>query len=319
MAGMNRSLSLEGDELERYRQQCLTLDEPASLDHVRDRVICQDLFAAMEHLPAACADLLFVDPPYNLTKSFRGTTFQAMAEAEYESYVESWLVPLLRLLKPDGSVYICADWRCSAAVHRVVARYLMVRNRITWEREKGRGALTNWKNASEDIWFCTASSTYHFAVEEVKLRRVVRAPYRQDGRPKDWEETSAGNFRDTHPSNLWTDLTVPFWSMPENTEHPTQKPEKLLAKLLLASCPVGGLVLDPFAGVGTSAVVARKLDRHFIAVEIEPVYCALAMKRLALAAADPSIQGYADQVFWERNTLDVRQRSAAAQRKGSQS
>ena len=112
----------------------------------------------------------------------------------------------------------------------------MVRNRITWEREKGRGAKVNWKSACEDIWFCTVSDNYTFNVDAVKLRRRVLAPYTDGiGRPKDWMRTDSGGFRDTHPSNLWTDISVPFWSMPENTDHPTQKSEKLLAKLILAS------------------------------------------------------------------------------------
>jgi site-specific DNA-methyltransferase (adenine-specific) len=185
---------------------------------------------------------------------------------------------------------------------------LTVRNRITFEREKGRGARSNWKNASEDIWFATRGDDYYFDVEAVKLRRRVLAPYRSDGQPKDWDETEAGNFRLTHPSNLWTDLTIPFWSMPENTDHPTQKPEKLLAKLILASSRAGDLILDPFAGSGTTQVVARKLGRHFTGIEINPEYCLWAERRLELAAQDSGIQGNADGVFWERNTLAAQQR-----------
>jgi site-specific DNA-methyltransferase (adenine-specific) len=120
--------------------------------------------------------------------------------------------------------------------------------------------------------------------------------------PKDWEESEAGRFRLTHPSNLWTDLTVPFWSMPENTDHPTQKPEKLLAKIILASSHPGEVVLDPFLGSGTTSVVAKKLGRRYIGIEIDEMYCCLAEKRLELAEADNSIQGYADGVFWERNS-----------------
>jgi site-specific DNA-methyltransferase (adenine-specific) len=121
------------------------------------------------------------------------------------------------------------------AIQRVGMRYFTLRNRITWEREKGRGARANWKNAAEDIWFFTVSDEYVFNLENVKIKRKVLAPYVENGAPKDWEKSENGNFRLTHPSNLWTDLTVPFWSMPENTEHPTQKPEKLLAKIILAS------------------------------------------------------------------------------------
>ena len=91
--------------------------------------------------------------------------------------------------------------------------------------------------------------------------------------------------------------------MPENTDHPTQKPEKLYAKLVLASSKPGDLILDPFAGVGTAAVVAKKLGRHYVCIEQEAEYCALANKRLEMAEKDPSIQGYTDNVFWERNSL----------------
>jgi len=107
----------------------------------------------------------------------------------------------------------------------------------------------------------------------------------------------------THPSNFWADITVPFWSMPENTEHPTQKPEKLLAKIILASTSKNNVVLDPFLGSGTTSVVAKKLGRKFVGIEQDETYCCLAEKRLALAENDHTIQGYADGVFWERNTL----------------
>ena len=93
--------------------------------------------------------------------------------------------------------------------------------------------------------------------------------------------------------------------MPENTDHPTQKPEKLLAKLILASTNEGDFVFDPFMGVGSSIVAARKLNRKFLGVEIEDEFCLLAAKRLYLAQIDKNIQGYHDGVFWERNTLNA--------------
>jgi len=180
-----------------------------------------------------------------------------------------------------------------------------VRNRITWQREKGRGAKSNWKNATEDIWFGTISEDYYFDVDSVKQKRKVIAPYKENGQPKDWEETEDGNFRLTHPSNFWDDISIPYWSMPENTDHPTQKPEKLIAKLILASCPQNGIVLDPFLGSGTTSVVAKKLGRKFIGIEVNEEYCIWAEKRLAQAEIDKTIQGYSGGVFWERNTLNL--------------
>jgi len=90
--------------------------------------------------------------------------------------------------------------------------------------------------------------------------------------------------------------------MPENTDHPTQKPEKLLAKIILASTSAGDKIVDPFAGTGTTAVTAKKLDRKFVAVEADEDYCLLALKRLELAENDLTIQGFSDGVFWERNS-----------------
>ena len=261
----------------------------------------------MRHLPHAVFDLVIADPPYNLTKAFNGTVFSRMTEDEYEAWLRSWL-PLARaLLTPTGSIYICSEWRTSEIVHRVAREFFIVRNRITWEREKGRGAARNWKNCSEDIWFCTVGEDYTFDTGAVKLKRRVLAPYKhQDGRPKDWEAGDDGNYRTTHPSNLWTDITVPFWSMPENTDHPTQKPEKLIAKLVLASTPPRGLVLDPFLGSGTTSVVAMKLGRRYVGIEIEQDYCLLAERRLELARGNPVIQGYSDGIFWERNSSPPR-------------
>ncbi|MCG8584956.1 MAG: site-specific DNA-methyltransferase [Pirellulales bacterium] len=302
-APRNRTLYLEPTEVSAYSSHLVRCDEPTPLKTLLGRTANQDIFDALPNLPSACVDLLIADPPYNLDKEFNGVSFRKMKSSQYEEWVDSWLTQLLRLLKPTASVYVCCDWKCSSQIQRVLERHLIVRNRITWEREKGRGAKTNWKNASEDIWFATVSNDYYFDVDAVKLKRKVIAPYTANGRPKDWDRSDEGNFRLTHPSNLWTDISVPFWSMPENTDHPTQKPEKLIAKLMLASSQSGDVVFDPFLGVGTTSVVAKKLNRQFFGVEIDEGYCCLAEKRLELVAQDASIQGYADGVFWERNSL----------------
>lgn len=312
-APRNRTITLTEAEKSRLQAHLVRLNAPALLEAILDKTICQDLLEVLPYLPANFVDLLFVDPPYNLSKSFNGYNFSQMPLVEYEVWLDSWLAPLVKTLKPTASIYICGDWQSSAAIQRVAQKYFTVRNRITWEREKGRGAQANWKNASEDIWFCTLSTQYTFNVEAVKLRRQVIAPYTEDGAPKDWEETELGRFRLTHPSNLWTDLTVPFWSMPENTDHPTQKPEKLLAKIILASSNLDDVVFDPFLGSGTTSVVAKKLGRRYVGIEIDEMYCCLAEKRLEMAETDPSIQGYADGVFWERNTLREQKPKLTAQ------
>lgn len=286
-----------------------------------DRTVLGDCLEVASKLSRGTVDLLFLDPPYNLNKRFGDTTFARRAVDEYTAWLGRVLDAFMPTLRPTATVYICGDWYSSSSIFAAAEARLTVRNRITWEREKGRGAKANWKNSSEDIWFCTVSNDYTFNVDAVKLRRRVVAPYRdRDGAPKDWSETENGRFRDTYPSNLWTDITIPFWSMPENTDHPTQKSEKLLSKLILASTRPGDLVLDPFLGSGTSSVVARKLGRRYLGIEVVEEYALLAEKRLELAETERSIQGYADGVFWERNTLKAMNehaRRALAQSEGA--
>ena len=301
-AANNRTLEVSGAEAETLLARCLRPAGPLAEADCENRVLLGDSLELMALLPRRSADLLIADPPYNLSKDYHGGAFRRMSDEDYAAYTERWLDLALPLLKPDASVYVCCDWRSGLVIAPVLEKRLKLRNRITWQREKGRGAARNWKNAMEDIWFATVSDEYCFRPERVRLRRRVLAPYREGGAPKDWEQTEAGRFRDTAPSNFWDDVTVPFWSMRENTPHPTQKAEKLMAKLLLASSEPGDLILDPFLGSGSSAVAAKKLGRRFVGIEQNEQYCVWAQKRLELAESSPEIQGYADGVFWERNT-----------------
>ena len=308
-AARNRTIDLSVDEGRVYLDRCLKVRTAVSLDEIRDRTVSGDTFEVLPNLPRHCFDLLIADPPYNLDKDYHGSRFRQMKEDQYREYTENWLKPVLPLLKETASIYVCCDWQTSPLIMDVLKKHAVIRNRITWQREKGRGARYNWKNAMEDIIFATVGKDYYFNIDAVKVRRQVIAPYKVDGKPKDWEETEQGNFRNTCPSNFWDDISIPYWSMPENTAHPTQKPEKLLAKLILASSHPGDLILDPFAGSGSTLVTAKKLGRHFVGIEQNRQYCVWAEKRLEMADTDRSIQGYADGVFWERNTAGLQNRA----------
>lgn len=297
----NRTITLSDEERAALCRRLFTLQRLPS--QFVDCTICADLLNVIDEVPDHFADLIIIDPPYNLTRQFGDTVFKATSDEGYRDYLRTWLPKVVSKLKPDGSLYLCADWRSSVVCYDELQRHLTVINRITWQREKGRGSLRNWKNAMEDIWFAVADpKRYTFHVDAVKQRRRVLAPYRQNGKPKDWEQTTDGNFRNTYPSNFWDDISIPYWSMPENTDHPTQKPEKLIAKLILASSDPGDVVFDPFAGSGTTSVVAKKLGRHYCGVEMDETYACLTEKRLSMADDNPTIQGYADGVFWERNS-----------------
>lgn len=304
-APRNRTLTVSEEEAESFRERLVTIEDLAKGVPIIDKTLNADCIETLQFIPNEFVDLIIIDPPYNLTKNFNGSVFTARSEAEYTEYLKQWLPEVVKKLKPNGSLYLCGDWKCTSALQSVLSENLHILNRITWQREKGRGAMHNWKNGMEDIWFAVKNpNDYYFNVDAVKIRRQVIAPYRESGKPKDWEETSEGNFRMTYPSNFWDDISIPFWSMPENTDHPTQKPEKLIAKLILASSKEGDMVFDPFLGSGTTSVVAKKLKRHYCGIEINTEYCCWAEKRLEMANTDTEIQGYTNGVFWERNTLN---------------
>jgi len=299
----NKTIDITVEAGATYLSRCVRLDSKLlSIESVINKTIVGDSFEVMTLLPEKSVDLIIADPPYNLTKKFSCGTFSKMSVESYERYTREWISLVYPLLKDSGSIYVCCDWETSLIIGKVLGEFFTIRNRITWQREKGRGAAMNWKNGLEDIWFATKSNKYTFNLEAVKTRKKVIAPYRVDGVPKDWFETSVGNYRNTCPSNFWDDITIPFWSMPENTAHPTQKSEKLFAKIILASSNIGDVVFDPFLGSGTTSVVAKKTGRKYIGVEISEQYCVWSEKRLEMATIDKSIQGYIDGVFWDRNT-----------------
>ncbi len=301
-APRNRTVTLTRAETDLYGKDLIHICEQTGVEVLCDKILNQDVFEVVSLLPKGFVDLLILDPPYNLNKTFTSAAFRKKSIAKYAEWFEGIVVSVLPTLKRTASVYVCAESHSSTAVHLVLDKFLKVRSRITWEREKGRGARKNWKNASEDIWFATVSDQYIFNMEEVKLKRRVLAPdIDTEGAPKDCEDTPDRQFRSTHRSNLWNDTTVPFWSMPENTDHPTQKPERLFAKLILAGTSQNDFVFDPFMGVGSSVVTAKKLNRRFLGVEIDRAYCLLAAKRLRLAEFNGAIQGCEDGVFGERN------------------
>jgi len=296
----NKTIDFDLTVGKKYLDRCVRVDNAIKIE--QNSTVLGDTFGALLKVADKSIDLLIVDPPYNLDKDFHGNGFKKQDNEKYLEYTERWINAVKGKLKDSASIYVCCDWKSAIVIGEILDKHFILRNRITWQREKGRGAKSNWKNSMEDIFFATVSDNYTFNLDAVKQRKKVLAPYKQDGKPKDWEQTPQGKFRLTCPSNFWDDIAVPYWSMSENTAHPTQKPEKLIAKLILASSNEGDLILDPFAGSGTTGVVAKKLGRNYINIEQNPLYCAWGEKRLCDADSDKSIQGYHDGVFWERNS-----------------
>ena len=301
-ASMNRTITLTEEERYTYKDY---ISNKFELNE--NSVICGDFFEINSQIPDKYVDLILIDPPYNITKKYGENTFKAMSDDEYFNYVLKIFKHCLRVLKDNGTMYVCGDWKTSY-IQRKALEYLEnqemcdVINRITWSRDKGRGANNNWKNNIEDIYMVVKDkNNYTFNIDSVKMKKTVLAPYKdKNGNNKDWQDDGEGAYRMTCPSNIWFDITVPFWSMVENTDHPTQKSEKLYAKLILASSNKNDIVYEPFAGVFTGCVTAQKLERNWFGIEYENEYCLLGQKRLCLAKINNTIQGYEDGVFRDK-------------------
>ncbi len=297
----NKTIDFKIEEGKKYLKDAIYFNKNVKFEDMINSNIIGDTFEVLKNVKDDSIDLIIVDPPYNLRKNYHGNVFSEKKSLEYREYTKKWIALLNPKLKKSGSIYICCDWKSSLIIGPVLSEYFNIRNRITWQREKGRGAKNNWKNSMEDIWYATKSDEYTFNIDDIKVRKRVIAPYKEDGKAKDWRQVGDIKYRYTHPSNFWDDISIPFWSMAENTAHPTQKPEKLMAKLILASSNKNDLILDPFMGSGTTSVVAYKLGRRFIGVEQNELYVAWAGKRMENAKENKNIQGYEEGIFFERN------------------
>ena len=147
----NRTIIINDDERSSLEQQICTLDN-LNNQYVNS-IVNADLMQSIDKIPNEIADLIIIDPPYNLTKNFNGLVFQSTSNQEYIEYLRTWFYKVCDKLKPNGTLYMCGDWKCTSALQTVMDEKLTILNRITWQREKGRGAKNNWKNGMEDIWF----------------------------------------------------------------------------------------------------------------------------------------------------------------------
>ena len=297
-APRNRTIFLTAEDYQRYSNLPTIPENTATvpIEEATNNIFHMNCLTGMTRLPEASADLIFADPPYFGRDKDFGTGTLKLSLEDYAIWSESWISIAARLLKKTGSMYVCCDWRFSGKIQEILENHLIVKNRITWLREKGRGSLGNWKEDMEDIWFCVASKKYKFNVNDVKIRKPIVAPYRDaNKKPKDWIEVDGENYRYTYPPNIWLDSVVPFWSMYENTPHPTQKPEKILERVILASSSPGDLVLDPFIGSGTTAVVAQRLGRNYIGFEVSENYIRLGLKRLDRLTQGQALQATKDK------------------------
>lgn len=230
-------------------------------------VLCGDAVEEMSKLPDKSIDLITADPPYNLNKNY-GNSRDNLKFNEYLDFSRRWLTQAKRILKDGGSIYLFMGVRYISYVYVILEQEMKLafNSWITWFYTQGIGKTKGFSPRHDDILFFTKHPrNYTFNLDAV---RVPQKFYR-----------SVNNMRGANPGNVWQFSHVHYCN--ENRRsHPTQKPEGLFERMILASSHVGDTVLDPFVGSGTALRVCQQLGRNCIGIDINPDYVDMAKKRL---------------------------------------
>ena len=222
--------------------------------------------------------LIITDPPYGLGKDYGNDSDKLDADA-YLRWMEQWIDLALPKLKPTGSLYICLTWRYSPEIFVMLKQRMIMLNEIIWDRRVPSmgGSVRNYTSVHDTIGFFAKQKGYYFDLD------AIRIPYDA--------ETKKARSRSIFVGAKWLELGYnpkDLWSVsrlhrehPERADHPTQKPLEIIERMVKASCPPGGVILDPFMGSGTTAVAAKRCGRNYVGFELNSDYCGVIEKRLA--------------------------------------
>jgi len=220
----------------------------------------------MHELPDESIDLIIADPPYNLGKDY-GNNVDKKSRGDYELFTLNWLNEAKRILKKTGSIYVFMGVRFISTLYTIMEEKvkLSFHNWITWHYTQGMGRKMGFSPRHEDILLFTKSRDFTFNLDNI---RIPQKYYRK-----------RNNMLGANPGDVWTFSHVHYCSK-ERQNHPTQKPEALIERMILASSNENEIILDPFVGSGTTCRVAKILNRNFIGIDINSEYIELAKKRL---------------------------------------
>jgi site-specific DNA-methyltransferase (adenine-specific) len=247
-----------------------------------DRVFCEDALAGLARIPDGSIDLILTDPPYNLGKDYGNDSDQLSVE-DYLAWTETWIDAALPKLKDNGSLYLFLTWRHAPEIFVMLKRRMTMMNEIIWDRRVPSmgGSTRSFSSVHDTIGFFVKRKDYYFDLDAVRIpydAATKKARSRSIFVGAKWLEVGY------NPKDLWS-VSRLHREHAERVDHPTQKPLEIIERMVKASCPPGGIVLDPFMGSGTTAVAAKRLGRHFAGFELNAAYCELIQQRLAAPEA----------------------------------
>jgi len=242
-----------------------------------NRIRNEDALLGLARMPKSCADLIVADPPYGLGKDYGNDSDKLDAE-DYLAWTTQWVDLALPRLKPAGSLYIFLTWRNSPEIFCMLKKRMLMLNEIVWDRRVPSmgGGTRRFSSVHDTIGFFALGKDHYFNID------AVRVPYDAEtkkARSRSIFEGSKWLENGYNPKDVWS-VSRLHRVHRERVDHPTQKPLEIVERMIKASCPPGGLVLDPFMGSGTTALAALKCGAQFAGFELNPDYCRIAEQRL---------------------------------------
>jgi adenine-specific DNA-methyltransferase len=250
-------------------------------------ILCGDVLDNLNVIDSESVDLVFADPPYNIGKNFDGLQ-ENWLEGDYLKWSFKWIVACHRVLKPFGSFYLMNSTENMPHLDLKCREYFTVKSRIVWHYDSsGVQAKRYFGSMYEPILMLTKhAQKYTFNYKEILVEARTGAKrklidYRKDP-PRPYNSSKV-------PGNVWTFPRVRY-KMKEYENHPTQKPEALLERIIKVSSNPGDMVLDPFAGSFTTCAVAKRLGRKSIGIELNQEYVKMGIRRLGLPSPYSTIE-----------------------------
>ena len=222
---------------------------------------CTDAIDGLKNIRSETVDLIVTDPPYY------GISSDHLSFEQYLEFSKQWLLEAKRILKPTGTIYVFMGMQYISYIYQLLDKELgfLFNSWITWYYTQGIGKTKGFSPRHDDILMFTKSSNFTFNLDAI---RIPQKFYR-----------SVNNMRGANPGNVWEFSHVHYCNQ-NRQSHPTQKPEGLIERMVLASSNIGDLVVDPFVGSGTSARVCQQLNRNFIGFDNNSNYITMARERL---------------------------------------
>jgi site-specific DNA-methyltransferase (adenine-specific) len=268
-------------------------------------VLHGDCIAMSDQIDDASVDLIFADPPYNIGKQYGEFKDSWPTEAAYAQWCYTWLELCIKKLKPNGSMYIMTSTQSMPYLDLWLRDKVSILSRIVWHYDSsGVQARKHYGSLYEPILFCVKDpKSYTFNANEI----AVEAPTGAVRRLIDYRKEVPAPYKTTKiPGNAWYFPRVRY-RMSEYEQHPSQKPEALLERIIKASSNPGDLVLDPFAGTFTTGAVAQKLKRRSIGIELNLEYVKVGLRRLGMASHfEGELPESVNKEFVQRNRNGLR-------------